>query len=438
MKQVKAIILILMVFTIGLSAQIKVEDIQSFTLKNGMKIHIVEDHTIPNVAMYTAFKAGSRNEYPGITGISHFLEHMMFKGAKKYTGFQFDMVMESKGGANNAFTGSDYTCYTDFFPSSEIEQIFDLEGDRLANLAFTTEMLEPERKVIHSEYTTGYENSPDRLLYAQMLAVAYEAHPYRWMVIGYESDILNWRRSDLKNYFDTYYAPNNSVMFIAGDVTLENVKKLAEKYLEPVPSREAPRPVHTKEPEQLGEKRLFVKRDVSSPHILIGYHIPEAASQDMYPLILLESILSSGKSSRLYRSLVSEKQLVTRVFCSASTSLDPALFSFSAICSKDVNEATVEKAIYDEIDKVIQSGVTDEELQKAINRKLVAFYSSLETINGRASALTDYEITYGSYKHLFKEPEFFKKVTKEDIKAVAAKYFLKSNRTVAIMKSKED
>jgi zinc protease len=442
MKQPKfkmpVLIFLFITFTSLIFSLTKVEDIRTFTLKNGMKFIILEDHSIPNANTYIFYKVGSRNEYPGITGLSHFFEHMMFNGAKKYGPKMFDIVMEGAGGANNAYTSENVTVYTNFFPSSALEVIFDLEADRIGHLALDDKMVESERGVVLSEYTTWHENSNYGLLEEQVRAAAFMAHPYRWMVLGYESDIRNWKKSDLQRYFDTYYAPNNALAIIVGDVNVEDVKKLVHRYFDSIPSREPPRPVHTREPEQMGEKRLYVGKDVSSPHLMIVYHVPETGSADYYALDMLESILGTGRSSRLYNSLVNEKQLAVRISAYMSTDLDPTLFSIYAICAGGVDENSVEQAIYEEIDKVINEGVSENELQKVKNRKLVNFYRAMETIDGRADTIGTYEIYFGSYEKLFQAPEEYKKVTTDDIKRVAKKYFKKSNRTVGILKKSEE
>ena len=419
-----------------LSAQTKVEDVKSFTLNNGMKFFVLEDHSIPNANMYLFFKVGSRNEYPGITGLSHFFEHMMFNGAKKYGPKMFDIVMEAAGGANNAYTNKNLTVYTDWFPSSSIETMFDLEADRIGHLALDDKMVKSERGVVMSERITIYENYNEALLSDQVDAVAFMAHPYRWPVIGYESDITNWKKSDLQRYFDTYYAPNNAVVVMVGDITLDGVKTLAKKYLEPIPSREPPRPSHTKEPPQIGEKRITVTKKVSSPHIMMVYHVPETRSKDYYALDILNSILGDGNSSRLYRSIVSDKQLAVNISTSMPYALDPTLFYFYTVCARDVKVVDLEAAIYHEIDKIVKEGVNQQELQKVKNNKLVNFYRRMSTINGKANSIGTYEIYFGSYKKLFNAPMEYKKVTPEDIKTVAAKYLRKYNRTVGILKSK--
>lgn len=431
-------IVLLLLFTTLISAQTNIEDVKTFTLKNGMKFLVLEDHSIPNANMYIFFKVGSRNEYPGITGLSHFFEHMMFNGAKKYGPKMFDRVMEAGGGANNAYTSQDVTVYTDFFPASATELIFELEADRIENLALDDKMVESERGVVLAERITTMENSNYSLLDEQVVSVSFIAHPYGWSVLGFESDIRNWRKSDLQKYFETYYAPNNAVVVMAGDITLENVKALAAKYFEPIPSREPPRPVHTKEPKQLGEKRIYVHKNVTTPNIMIVYHAPDAKSDDYYPVDMLNSILSEGKSSRLYKSLVDEKQLAVDIFSNFDATIDPHLFAIFVICAGNNNEEAVEKAVYEEIDKIVKEGVTDQELQKVKNGKLMDFYRGMETINRRANTIGSYEVFFGGYEKLFSAPEDYQKVTPEDIKRVAAAYLNKSNRTVGILKNIEE
>ena len=434
MKSVRLCVLLLFCAT-ALWAQTKVDDVKSFTLKNGMKVIVLEDHSIPNANMYFFWRVGSRNEYPGITGLSHFFEHMMFNGAKKYGPKEFDRVMEANGGSNNAYTTEDMTVYTDWFPTSAVDVMFQLESDRIGSLALDDKMVASERGVVMSERITGLENSNWQLLSEQVNSAAFVAHPYRWSVIGYESDIKNWTKEDLQNYFDTYYAPNNGVLVMVGDITLKDVKKLAQKYLEPIPPHAPPRPIHTVEPEQMGEKRVWVKKDVSSPTIMIAYHVPEAKTEDYYAVDLLSSILSSGRSSRLYSALVDEKQLAVEVFTYYPQAFDPTLFYVYATCSKDVSEQDLENAIYHEIGRIIEEGVPEQELQKVKNGKLVDFYHQMETINGKANTIGTYELYFGDYKKLFSAPDDYKKVTTHDVQLVASKYLRKSNRTVGILKN---
>ena len=434
----KFILPVLLCLALQSPAQLKPEDVKTFTLKNGMKFLVVEDNSIPNANMYLFYRVGSRNEYQGITGLSHFFEHMMFNGAKKYGPKEFDRTMEFNGGANNAYTREDVTVYTDWFPASATETMFDLEGDRIASLSIDPKMVESERGVVLSERSTGLENSPWNLLTQSVQAQAFQEHPYHWPVIGYEDDMKNWKQEDLERYFRTYYAPNNCVVVVSGAVKTADIQRLAQQYLEPIPAQPAPPKVHIVEPAQTGERRIELSKDVATPYLHIGYRAPAARDSDYYALTLLSDILSAGKSSRLYASIVDRQQLATMVASNYSESFDPTLFQFYAICNHGVNEADLEKAIYVEIDKLKNEGVTERELQKVKNQKLIQFYDQVETINGKSNNLGTYEVFFGDYKKMFDAPAQFNKVTADDIKRVANKYFKKSNRTVGILKSKTE
>lgn len=416
-------------------AQTKADDVKSFTLKNGMKFLVLEDHSIPNANMYLFYKVGSRNEHPGITGLSHFFEHMMFNGSKKFGPKMFDRTMEFNGGSNNAYTTEDVTVYTDWFPSSALETMFDLESDRIANLSIDPKMVESERGVVLSERSTGLENSPWRMLGEAVGTTAFVEHPYGWSVIGYEEDIKNWTKEDLENYFRTYYAPNNCIVVISGDVKTEEVKRLAQKYMEPIPSRPAPKPVHLVEPPQTGERRITVQKQVATPYMMIAYHVPEAKQKDYYALNILNSILTSGNTSRLYSALVDKKQLATAVFSSYGESFDPTLFQIYAVSAKGIKEADIENAIFEELEKIKKDGISARELQKIKNQKLMEFYNQVETINGKSNNIGTYEVFFGDYKKMFNAPAAFNNVTVEDVKRVAQEYFKKSNRTIGVLKA---
>ncbi|MBP6520165.1 MULTISPECIES: M16 family metallopeptidase [unclassified Shewanella] len=414
------------------------EDIKSFTLDNGMKIMVLEDASIPNANMYLFWKVGSRNEVPGITGISHFFEHMMFNGSKKYGPKMFDRTMEAAGGANNAYTTEDMTVYTDWFPANALETMFDLEADRIANLDINQAMVDSERGVVQSERSTGLENSNWNALEGEIKGVAFLAHPYSWSVIGHESDIAAWSLEDLVQYHKTYYAPNNAVVVIAGDVKLAQVKALADKYFAPIPAQTPPKAIRTVEPEQKGERRTFVqKASVSTPNVMLAYHIPAATHADFYALDLLSSILSQGNSSRLYQLLV-DKQVALEAQTYMPMSVDPNLFYVMGVATPEVKASTLEHALIEQIDAIAAQGITQQELDKVKNIKLMDFYRSMETINGKANTIGTYEMYFGSYDKLFNAPEAYNKVTPADIQRVAQTYLRKSNRTVAVLAATEE
>lgn len=425
----------MVLFSLQAEAQLKAEDVQSFTLKNGMKFLVAEDFSIPNANMYLFYKVGSRNEHPGITGLSHFFEHMMFNGAKKYGPKMFDRTMEFNGGANNAYTTENVTVYTNWFPASATPVIFDLESDRISSLSIDPKMVESERGVVLSERSTGLENSPWRLLFQNLMASAFQEHPYHWPVIGYEDDMKNWKQSDLEKYFQTYYAPNNCIVVMSGAVKAKEIKKMAEEYFESIPAQPEPAKVHITEPPQNGERRIEAQRDVSSPYIAIGYHIPETKHEDYYPLVLLSDILSSGKSSRLYKELVDKRQLATMISSSIDINFDPSLFAFYGVATSAGLEDDMEEAVYAVMDSLVKNGVSADELQKVKNAKLMEFYSQIETINGKSNNIGTYEVFFGDYRKMFEAPEAFNKVSAADIQRVAEKYFKKANRTVALLKA---
>jgi zinc protease len=398
-----------------------------------MKILVQEDHSIPNATMYIFYRIGSRNERPGTTGISHFFEHMMFNGAKKYGPGKFDGVMEAAGGRNNAYTNYDVTVYQNWFPSSILELIFDLEADRIRDLNFDPKMIESERGVVASERRSSVDNSNFGILGEQLLAAAYTAHPYQWPVIGWMVDIQNWKMEDLKRHFEMGYSPSNATMLVVGDVSADNVFKLAQRYIEPIPSHDPPPPVTTQEPEQLGERRVVVKKFAQLPLLMVGYHVPQTSSPDYYAGRVLDTILFSGQSSRIYQRLVDKDQLALRVDGDSEFAIDPTLYTIVVQPKANVSLDAVEKALYDELEKVKTQGVTDRELTKAKNILLADFYREMKSINGRANILGTYEVFFGDYRKLFTAGDDYAKVTADDVKRIAQKYFTEKNRTVATL-----
>jgi zinc protease len=407
--------------------------VKSHMLPNGLKVLIQEDHGIPNVAMYLFFKIGARNERPGTTGVSHFFEHMMFNGAKKYGPRQFDNEMEKAGGNNNAYTTPDLTVYTDWFPSTALELMFDMEADRMQNLAFDPKIIESERGVVYSERRTSVDNSNTGILFEQMRAAAFTAHPYHWPVVGWPSDIEGWTIDDLRSHYKTGYAPNNCVLVVVGDVTEQQVMALTKKYLEAIPQQPPPPVVRTKEPEQLGERRVTVRKQAQLPVQLIGYHVPDSRDADATVLEVIDALLTSGQSSRLYSRMVDKDQIALTVGAQASRSLDPGLFVFSMTPRSGIDPARTEKVLFEEIEKLRTAAVPEAELQKAKNQLLAQQYRQLKTISGRANLLGTYEIYRGDYNKLFTSDKDIEAVTAADIRRVATKYFSEKNRTVATL-----
>jgi zinc protease len=408
-------------------------DVKTDTLSNGMKILIQEDHNIPNVAMYFFYKIGSRNEHPGTTGLSHFFEHMMFNGAKKYGPGQFDFQMEKNGGNNNAYTTEDDTVYTDWFPRTALELMMEMEADRIRDLAFDPKIIESERGVVYSERRSSVDNSNFGILFEQLHAAAYTAHPYHWPVVGWPSDIESWTMDDLKNHFRMGYAPNNCVMVVVGDVSTPEVISLAKKYIEPIPSQDPPPKVRTKEPEQIGERRVTVVKPAQLPIEMVAYHVPEANNPDDAVLDVMETILSRGQSSRLYSRMVDKEQLVLSVNANRQTTFDPGLLIFVMQPRSGVEPARAEKVLFEELNRLSSQPVPEQELRKAKNQLLASHYRELKTIAGRANLLGQYEVFHGDYRKLYSVEQTYEAVTPADIQRVARQYLTEKNRTVATL-----
>jgi zinc protease len=408
------------------------------TLPNGLKIVVWPDQDIPNVAMYTWYRVGSRNERPGITGISHFFEHMMFNGTKTRLPGEFDRLMEGSGGRNNAYTSSDVTVYQNWFPSSVTGVIFDLESDRMRNLDFDAKKVESERGVVYSERRSSVDNDNFGSLLEQLKATAYVAHPYQIPTIGWPSDIEGWKVTDLQDYYRQYYAPNNAVIFIVGDVDPAAVFKLADQYLANIPAQPAPPAVTTREPPQLGERRLRIEREAQTPLLAMAWHTAAAADRDARVMEVLLSILGDGDSSRLYQRLVEKERAAVDIGTAVDAGFDPGLAYVYAVVPPGGDVNRTEQLIDEEIARLAKDGPTPTELTKARNQALVGFWRGLETISGKAQALGDYEIFHGDYRKLFGAPAEYESITADEVKNAAATVLRRENRTVGVLEPKVD
>jgi zinc protease len=418
---------------IALAQQQQEFPVATRTLKNGMKVLVQTDHNIPNIALYIFYRIGSRNERPGTTGISHFFEHMMFNGAKKYGPGDLDKVMEANGGSNNAYTTRDVTVYQDWFPRSALPLIYDIESDRIRDLSFDPAKIKSEREVVASERRLSVDNENSGVLDEQLWATSFIAHPYQWPVVGWMSDIEHWTMADLKHHFEMGYAPNNATMVVVGDVSPEEIFKLCETYIEPIPTHDSPPPVTTVEPEQMGERRLVVHKPAQLPLLMLGYHIPQTNNADFYALNVLRTILFQGESSRMYQRLVDKDQIALDVQSQDEPAFDPTMLEVVAQPKQGIDPQQCEKAIYEELVRAANTPVSDKELEKAKNIRLVEFYRQMRTINGRANTIGTYEVFFGDYSKLFEAAKNYSAVSKEDILRVAKAYFGANNRTVATL-----
>jgi zinc protease len=411
-------------------------DIESITLANGLKVIVWTDRDIPNVALYNWVRAGSRNEAPGITGLAHFFEHMMFNGTSRRKPGEFDRQMEARGGANNAFTSDDVTVYQDWFPRSALEIVFDLEADRLANLSFDPKVIDSERNVVFSERRLRVEDSNDGYLSEQVQATAFVAHPYGIPTIGWPSDIRSWRMEDLQAFYKTYYAPNNCTLIVVGDASPAEIFALAKKYLEPIPRQEPPPTVRTVEPPQLGERRVSVERRAQTPVLQVAYKAPAAADSRMPALNLLQAILVGGDASRLHRLFVEQEKLAIEVGGYLQEGFDPGLFWLFMTLPSGADPAVIEKRFDTELAKVVAEGVTAAELSRAKNLATAGFWRGLSTIDGKARLLGEFEVFHGDHQKLFAAPAQYEAVTAEQVQAAARDVLQSQQRTVGVLRPK--
>ncbi len=460
-------------------------DVREHTLDNGIKLLMLEKHDVPIVSLRIVYKVGSVNEHPGITGASHLFEHMMFKGTEIFGTKDYDrekpflakedelisdiVIEKSKGnetdndklkqlkeeleevwkkqkdlivkdemwsiylknGATglNASTGNDATYYYCNLPANRLELWAFMESDRMKNLVLRE--FYSERDVVMEERRMRTENSPFGLLLEQLNAATYTAHPYSWPVIGWMSDIENMKKADVAEYFEQYYSPNNAVIVVVGDINPDEVIKLIEKYFADIQRQPPPPEVTTVEPEQRGERRVYVEYD-ANPVLSIAYHKPAVGHPDQYVFDVIAAILSNGRTSRLYKSLIEEKRIAVMAHAYGGASRYADTFIFFSSPRHPHTAEEVEEAIYEELEKLKTIPVTERELQKIKNQLEAGFIRSLESASGLASEISSYEAISG-WRYINTLVEKTVAVTPEDIMRVANKYFTKTNRTVAIL-----
>lgn len=430
----KFILALLIVITVSASAFAAGWDgVKEYTLDNGLKVLLMEEHKAPVATFQIWYRVGSRNERPGNTGMSHLLEHMMFKGTKKYGPKTFSQTVQRNGGNDNAFTSKDYTAYFETFSSDRIWLSLDMESDRMRGLLLDSKEFSSERNVVKEERRLNHEDDPESALFEKMMEVAFLNHPYRIPTIGWMNDLTNMKVEDLKTHYDTYYVPNNATIVAVGDFDSEKMLREIKKQFGGIPKGAETPKVTIEEPEQKGERKLYFKKEAELPVVVAGYHVPALTHQDTYPLSILELILSGGKSSRLYKSLVYEKQLALYAGGDYSMiSTDPNMFYLYAASMPGRPVEDVEKALYAEIDKFKNEPVSEKELTKAKNQTEASFIMGQDSNFNRAMLLGQYE-TVASWKLLDKYVDGIRKVTAEDVMRVAKQYFSEDNRTVGVL-----
>ncbi|HLF83520.1 MAG TPA: pitrilysin family protein [Blastocatellia bacterium] len=416
-------------------------NVQKAILRNGLTVLTKEMHDKAVVATVIWYRVGSRNEELGQTGKSHFLEHMLFKGTDHYRKGEIDLITHLNGGANNAFTWLDFTAYYFTFASDRWEAALEIEASRMRNTTFVEEEFASEKQVVEEELRIGLDG-PWEALENEVWATAFRQHPYHWPTVGWLEDLEAASGADMKAYYDKWYHPRHATLVVAGDFDTVEVLQKIEELFGPIPPGPVIAPLSILEPPQRGEKRLVVKKQTPVERLLIGYHAPEVAHPDSYALKVAEAILSTGKSSRLYQRLVERDRSVTKADASYHDHIDPSLFYFQAELKPGFKLADVERATFEEIDRLKRGDISPAEIDKAKRQIEASLVLSSEEPLQQATLLGQYEtIAFGEhvpedsrgYHYLDTLLKRVAAVTTAEIATASQKYFTEDNRTVGYL-----
>ncbi|MBL7857303.1 MAG: insulinase family protein [Cyclobacteriaceae bacterium] len=404
-----------------------------FTLKNGLRVIVHEDHTVQIAVMNILYDVGSRDERTDKTGFAHLFEHLMFGGSVNIP--NYDEPLQKVGGENNAFTNTDITNYYLTVPATNIETGFWLESDRMLSLSFDPQVLEVQRKVVVEEFKQRYLNQPYGDVWLKLRPLAYQQHPYQWATIGKEiSHIENATMEDVKHFFFHHYVPNNAILVVAGKVTTAQVRELCEKWFGPIPSGKVPARRLPEEPAQRAKRKREVKADVPASALYKTYHMPGRFHKDYYAIELLSDVLSRGQSSRLYEKLVKEKEIFTSISSFTMSSIDPGLVVVNGRVRSGVQLYDAEREVDSIIQEVVSDGPTELELEKVKNQAYATLeFGEVEVMN-RAMNLAFAKLS-GNANEVNEESKQIESVTISDMKRIGAEIFREENSSVLYYQS---
>ncbi len=417
----------------GLTAQAQSNKINftEYDLPNGLHVILHQDKTTPTVAVTMLYHVGSKNEDPQRTGFAHFFEHLMFEGSENVERGKYINMIQSAGGAVNANTSFDRTYYYQILPSNQLALGLWMEADRLRSAKIDQQGVETQRQVVKEEKKQRLDNQPYGSLLENTFATAYAVHPYRWVPIGSAQYIDRASLQEFMQFYKTFYVPNNATLTIAGDLDIEQTKKLVEQYFGAIPKSTTPihRPT-VEEPKQVEEGRKVVFDNIQLPAVVQAYHIPAQGTPDSYAISMLTTLLSGGQSSRLNKALVDNQQKAVTVASIPMSMENPGLFINLAVANMGVDVHDLERSMDTEIDRVKKEPITDQEFQKLRNQIETNYINGLATLEGRTEKLASYHALYGNTNLINTELDKFLAVTKEDLMRVANQYLTKENRAV--------
>ena len=419
-------------------ASFAASEAQEKILSNGLKVIVKEDHRAPVVVSQVWYKAGSMDETNGTTGVAHVLEHMMFKGTKSVPSGEFSRRIAAAGGRENAFTSRDHTAYFQTLEKSKLELALKLEADRMQNLVLSDAEFTKEIEVVRNERRWRTDDKPHGMVYEQFMAAAFNAHPYRWPVIGWMNDLEQMSTSDARTWYARWYAPNNAVLVVAGDVNADQVFKLAQKYFGPLKAKPLPLRKPQAEPLQDGTRRLTVKAPAKLPYLLMGWKTPvlrnAAKDNDPYALEMLAGVLSANAAARLPQSLVRDSRIAQDADAGYdSVQRGPGLFMIDATPSEGKTVAELETAIRVELDKIKRDGVTEEELNRVKAQIIASKVYQRDSVFYQGMQIGEMETAGLSHRDINTRLEKLKAVTADAVQAAAKRYLVDDQLTVATL-----
>jgi len=403
-----------------------------YDLPNGLHVILHEDHSTPIVTVSVLYHVGSKNEDPTRTGFAHFFEHLLFEGSQNIGRGEYMKLIQENGGVLNANTSFDRTYYYQILPSNQIELALWMESERMLHAKIDPEGVETQRGVVKEELKQRNENQPYGSILNEIFGHAYSVHPYRWTPGGSPEYINQAKLEEFMDFYRTFYVPNNATLCIAGDIDPKKAKEFIAKYFGDIPkgTRPIPRPKEV-EPRKTKEVRdTIFDPNIQLPAVVMGYHIPAQGTPDYYTVTMSGNLLSNGKSSRLYKSVVDEKQKALFAGTFPLPTEDPGLALAFAIANMGVNAADLEKAIDEVIEAVQKDLISEEEFQKLRNQMESEFINSYSSMEGIAENLANYHVYFKDANLINTELDRYMKVTREDIRRVAKEYFRKDNRVV--------
>ena len=406
-------------------------DFKEFTLNNGLRVLLAEDHRAPTFSIAMTYNVGSRDERPGRTGFAHLFEHMLFQGSENVGKGEHFILIQNNGGSANGTTNADRTNYFETLPANQLELAIFLEADRMRAPAINQANFDNQRATVQEERRQNYDNRAYGKTYETVIDLVYDNFPYKHSTIGSMDDLNAATLDDATSFFRAYYAPNNAVLSMVGSFKTETALALIRKYFENIPAQPAPAPAGMSEPEQQAERRKTIEDGFAqTPRVDIVFKIPPANTPDWYALEMLGQILSSGVSSRLYQKFVKEKEMALSAYADAEEKRGPSLFWFSLLARPTTDLAALEKLLYEEIARIQKTSVQDSELSKVRMQLRRQRAQQLYSTRARANSLGHFAVYYNDPGLINRIWRIYEQITKADLQRVAQKYFIESNRTV--------